>query len=85
MAMKPVVERRMRPVCIVLSHADALGMIVSAHRAEGPAHLKIKRAKVIVDDTGRKVLTKCESCGKEKYIIEGQTTCDECRARRRRK
>ena len=76
MAMKPVVERRMRPVCIVLPHADALGMIVSACQSP-PPHLTIKRAKAIVDDAGRKVLTECESCGKEKYIVEGQTVCDD--------
>jgi len=46
-----------------------------------PPHLKIQRAKAFVDDTGRKVLTECDSCGEEKYIVEGQTVCDECRAR----
>ena len=44
-----------------------------------PPHLKIKRAKAIVDDTGRKVLTPCGLCGEGKYIVEGQTVCDECR------
>jgi hypothetical protein len=38
-----------------------------------PPHLKIKRAKAIFDDAGIKVLTECESCGEEKYIVEGQT------------
>ena len=50
-----------------------------------PPHIKIKRAKAIVDDTGRKVLTECESCGEEKYIVEGEKVCDECRARPKRK
>ena len=34
-----------------------------------PPHLKIQRAKVIVDDDGQKFLTTCDSCRKEKYII----------------
>ena len=72
----------MRPVCIVLPHADALGMIVSAPMPKPPPNLKIKRAKAVVDDAGIKVLTECESCGKEKYIAEGQTVCDECRSKR---
>jgi hypothetical protein len=45
-----------------------------------PHNLKIKRAKAIVDDAGIKVLTECESCGKEEYILEGQAVCEECRA-----
>jgi hypothetical protein len=36
-----------------------------------PPHLKVQRAKTIVDDTGIKVLVECEKCGKEKYIVEG--------------
>jgi hypothetical protein len=24
----------------------------------------------------------CDRCGKEKYIVEGQTVCDECRSKR---
>ena len=51
----------MRPVCIVLPHADALGMIVSACQSP-PPHLKIKRAKAIVDDAGRKVLAEAGEC-----------------------
>jgi hypothetical protein len=43
-----------------------------------PPGLKIKRAKVVVDDAGVKRLGGCESCGEEKYIIEGQVVCDEC-------
>jgi hypothetical protein len=45
-----------------------------------PPHLKIKRARVVVDDTGVKRLTECESCGEGKYIVEGQTVCDECKS-----
>jgi hypothetical protein len=33
-----------------------------------------------VDDAGLKRLTECESCGEEKYVVEGQTACDECRS-----
>jgi hypothetical protein len=43
--------------------------------------LKIKRAKVVVDDAGVKRLTVCESCDEEKYIAEGQTVCDECKSK----
>src|ERR1700747_1595094 len=60
-------------------------MLTSAHCAKAPPHIKIKRAKAFVDDTGRKVLLTCESCGEEKYIVEGQTSCDECRASSKRK
>ena len=45
-----------------------------------PPNLKIKRAKVVVDDAAVKRLTVCESCGEEKYIAEGQTVCDECKS-----
>jgi len=45
-----------------------------------PSQLKIKRAKVIVDGAGQKFLTLSESCDEEKYIVEGQTVCDECRS-----
>ena len=24
--------------------------------------------------------TECEKCGEEKYIVEGQTVCEECKA-----
>jgi len=47
-----------------------------------PPKLKIQRAKTIVDDTGIKVLTECEGCGKEKYIVELQTVCEECKAKK---
>jgi hypothetical protein len=50
-----------------------------------PPHVKIQRAKVIVDDEGQKFLTTCDSCGKEKYIIEGQAVCAECRSKRKHK
>lgn len=48
-------------------------------------HLKIKRAKAFVDDAGIKVLTECDRCGKEKYIVEGQKVCDEWGAHSKRK
>jgi hypothetical protein len=35
-----------------------------------PPQIKIKRAKAIVDDAGRKVLAECVSCGKYRYIVE---------------
>jgi hypothetical protein len=47
-----------------------------------PPHIKIRRAKAIVDDAGRKVLAECVSCGKYRYIVEGRTVCDECRSKR---
>jgi hypothetical protein len=50
-----------------------------------PPHLKVQRAKAFVDDAGVKVLAKCEGCGREKYIVEGQKVCEECRARPKRK
>ena len=46
-----------------------------------PPRLKIKRAKVVVSDAGVKRLTVCESCGEEKYIAEGESVCDDCKAR----
>jgi hypothetical protein len=49
-------------------------------RAEAPPRLKIKRAKVVVNDAGVTRLTVCESCGEEKYIAEGETVCDECKS-----
>jgi len=45
-----------------------------------PPHLKIKRAKVIVDDEGQKFLTQCDSCGEENYIVEGEKVRDEYRS-----
>jgi len=50
-----------------------------------PLHLKIQRAKAFVDDAGRKVLTPCGLCGEGKYIAEGETVCDGCKARPKRK
>ena len=38
-----------------------------------PPHLKVQRAKVIVDNEGQKFLTTCDSCREEKYIFESQT------------
>jgi len=46
--------------------------------------MKIQRAKAYVDAAGSKVLTECESCGKKKYIVEGQTVCEECKSKRRK-
>jgi hypothetical protein len=48
--------------------------------AKPPPRLKIKRASVVVNDAGVKRLAVCESCGEEKYIVEGQTVCDECKS-----
>jgi hypothetical protein len=52
---------------------------------KSPPRLKVQRAKVIVTDTAVKRLIVCESCGQEKYIAEGESVCDECKARPRRK
>jgi hypothetical protein len=40
----------------------------------------VQRAKVIVTDAGVKHLTECESCSEEKYILEGDSVCDECKS-----
>ena len=45
-----------------------------------PPRLKIKRARVVVNDAGVKRLTECESCGEEKYISETEMVCDECKS-----
>ena len=58
-------------------------MLTSAHGAKAPA--SVQRAKAFVDDTGVNVLTKCERCGEEKYIVEGQTICEDCKGRTKRK
>ena len=55
--------------------------VPSAPMPEPPPHLRVQRAKTIVDHAGIKILIECESCGKEKYIVEGQTICVECKAR----
>jgi hypothetical protein len=47
-------------------------------------HLKIQRAKAIVDNEGQKFLSVCDLCGKEAYLIEDQTLCDECSGKRSR-
>jgi hypothetical protein len=49
-----------------------------------PPHLKIQRAKVIVDNEGEKFLTTCESCDKEMYLPEGETICKECKSGRKK-
>ena len=56
-----------------------------SRRAEASAPPEIKRARVVVDNAGVKRLALCESCGEEKYIAEGHTVCEECRAHRRRR
>ena len=43
-----------------------------------PPHVKIQRAKVIVDNEGRKILTICRRCQKETYVLEGRTVCSGC-------
>jgi len=50
-----------------------------------PPHVKIQRAKAIVDNEGRKVLMLCCSCRKEKYILEGLYVCEECRSVKKHK
>lgn len=72
----------------VANHATKLPERIPSYIApvpKPPPNLKVQRAKTIVDGTGIKVLTKCERCGKAKHIVEGQTVCDECRARPNRK
>jgi len=68
---------------------DKLGKVENAcyhpRHAKPPFHLTFRRAKVFVDDAGIKALTECERCGQEKYIVEGQTVCEECRAHSKRK
>jgi len=49
MAMKPVVERRMRPVCIVLPHADAGHDIRRLREVQGA---KTQTKIVILGDAG---------------------------------
>ena len=36
-----------------------------------PPHVKIQRAKVIVDNDGQKFLMICHYCQKEAYVLEG--------------
>jgi hypothetical protein len=50
-----------------------------------PPHLKIQRAKVIVDNEGQKFLTICEICGMDCYLLEGQTICTESKTRNRKR
>ena len=51
----------------------------SSHRAMTKhPDLKIRRAKIIVDDEGRKILTTCESCGTDVYLLESQPLGSEC-------
>jgi len=37
-----------------------------------PPHVKIQRAKVIVDNEGEKFLATCKSCGADVYLLKGQ-------------
>jgi len=39
-----------------------------------PPHVKIQRAKVIVDNEGEKFLSTCAVCGLDVHLLEGQTT-----------
>jgi hypothetical protein len=50
-----------------------------------PPHLKIQRAKAVVYKDGKRVLTVCELCGSDVYLLEGESTCTECRTKNRRK
>jgi hypothetical protein len=50
-----------------------------------PPHVKIQRAKVIVDNEGQKFLMTCESCGADVYLREGQTICEKCSKRKKSK
>ena len=50
-----------------------------------PARLKIRRAKVIVDNEGQKFLTVCEICGMDVYLLEGHSVCTECKSKGRKR
>jgi hypothetical protein len=56
-------------------------MLTCVYCAKAPAPPESSARQAFVDDAGRQVLTECERCGEEKYIVEGQTVCDECKAR----
>ena len=45
---------------------------------ESPVHFEPRRALAIVDGEGRKILTICNRCYSEKYILIGRTTCADC-------
>jgi hypothetical protein len=47
-------------------------------KIERPVHFEPRRAMVIVDAEGRKILTICNRCYSEKYILIGRTTCAAC-------
>jgi hypothetical protein len=53
---------------------DNLNMI----KIERPVHFGPRRASAIVDAEGRKILTICNHCYSEKYILIGRTTCADC-------
>jgi hypothetical protein len=61
------------------AHALAMACYIRAV-PKPPPRLKIKRARVVVDDAGLKRLSVCQSCGEEKYVLEGETVCDKCKA-----
>jgi len=50
-----------------------------------PPHVKIQRAKVIVDNEGEKFLRTCAVCGSDVYLLEGQTVCSQCSNRKKSK
>jgi hypothetical protein len=50
-----------------------------------PPHLKAKRDRRIMIDGVRKDLRVCASCHDENYIVEGQTVCEECKSKRRKR
>jgi hypothetical protein len=51
--------------------------------ASHPPRGKVRRAKVVYDKATR-ILTVCELCGMDVYLLEGQTVCSECRGKNRR-
>jgi hypothetical protein len=69
------------PLQRVGKQCSVIGCTLSHTVPKPPSHLKIRRAKTVVDDAGVKVLTKCERCSEEKYIVEVETVCEECISR----
>ena len=61
-----LLDKRSFACCI---HTDMLKTCYHPRHAKTPPHLKIQRAKVIVDDEGKKLLTTCESCGTDVYLF----------------
>jgi len=56
---------------------DARRVLVS--KINRPPHVESRRARVIVDAGGKKLLTVCVRCHRENYILEDHTTCSDCR------